>query len=163
MEQRAKKWYVPEGCPSMPFIPWIQELKETEKYDLYSEYYYIGVNERQCWKCSEIISLYAFYLPRGHKCLNIDYLDPDKFVIGEEKSQWKYSDFQGCVLSKTENDGTIYTWTENPCFSGVSRVTGVDSRALSIPKPGDQDTAKQRVPAIMPTIVHIVHDSRATL
>lgn len=129
--KELKKWYVPEGCPSIPFIPWIQELKETGKYDLYSEYYYIGVNESQCWKCCKKINLYAFCLPRGHKYLNIDYLDPDEFVIGEDNSQWQYSDYEGDMLSKTEIDGTIYTWAKNPCFSGASRVTDVDPRALS--------------------------------
>ena len=32
-----KKWYVPDGKSSLQFIPWIQELKDSTKYQLYNE------------------------------------------------------------------------------------------------------------------------------
>lgn len=124
-EPALKKWYVPEGISSLQFIPWIQELKDKSNYQLYSEYYFIGKNESRCWKCGELINLYAFCLPRGHKCLNIDYLAPDD---EEYTGEWQYYDG---AFFRCDSDGTCYSWTENPCFSGVSNITDVDPRALS--------------------------------
>ncbi|EBQ9001645.1 hypothetical protein DK757_10265 [Salmonella enterica subsp. enterica serovar Blockley] len=123
-----KKWYVPDGKSSLQFIPWIQELKDSTKYQLYNEYYFIGENERLCWKCGESISLYAFCLPRGHKYLNVDYLDPDDETVTENPNEWQYYD---STLFRFENDGTCYSWSESPCFSGISNITDVDSRSLS--------------------------------
>ena len=125
-----KKWYIPEGRRSLPLIPWIKELEEIGNYGLYSEFYYIGVNDRRCWNCGETISLYAFCLPRGHKYLNIDYLDPEDIDCDEGCDEWQYLDYEGGMLTRTKSDGTTYTWLENPCFSGVSRVTDIDPRAL---------------------------------
>lgn len=123
-----KKWFVPEGCPSIPFIPWIEQLKDVGKYSLYSEFYYIGVNACRCWKCDELINLYAFCLPRRHKYLNIDFLNADE---EETDTAWELSDDDGISIMRCESDRTIYTWSENPCFSGVSRITDIDPRALS--------------------------------
>ncbi|UDJ86344.1 hypothetical protein IRM71_02790 [Erwinia amylovora] len=123
-----KKWYVPEGKSSLQFIPWIEELKDNDTYQLYSEYYFIGENKRLCWKCEELISLYAFCLPRGHKCRNVDYLDPDDEAVTEAPGEWQYYDG---LLSRCDSDGTYFSWSENPCFSGVSNITDVNPRALS--------------------------------
>ena len=126
-----KKWYVPEGFSSLPFTPWIQELSDIGRYEVYSEFYYIGINTCRCWKCNELINLYAFCLPRGHKYLNIDYLDPDEEESEETDSKWQLSEHDGLSMMMCESSHTIYSWSENPSFSGVSRITDIDPRALS--------------------------------
>ncbi|MBA0215769.1 DUF5710 domain-containing protein [Pectobacterium brasiliense] len=125
-DPELKKWYVPTGKSSLQFIPWIPELTDNKKYHLFNEYYFIGENERLCWKCGELISLFAFCLPRGHKYLTIDYLDPDDEAI-EDSSEWSYYDNS---LFRGESDGTCYSWSTSPCFSGVANITEVTPRAL---------------------------------
>lgn len=125
-DPELKKWYVPAGKSSLQFIPWIPELEDSNKYHLFSEYYFIGQNERLCWNCGELISLFAFCLPRGHKYLTIDYLEADDEAI-DGADEWKHYDNS---LVRIESDGTCYAWATNPCFSGISNITEMNPRAL---------------------------------
>jgi hypothetical protein len=126
-DPEKKKWYVPGGYPSIFFIKWIQELKENPHYSVFNEYYYIGENQRLCWKCGEQIKLYAICLPSGHKYLCTDMFGDYPPPV-TEPDEWQF--FDGCYYSYG-SDGILNAWTENPSFSGVSYVADLSPRALS--------------------------------
>ncbi|SMG61640.1 DUF5710 domain-containing protein [Cedecea sp. NFIX57] len=127
-DPNGKRWFVPDGLDSLPFIEWIPELTEHQKFSVYSEYYFIAENKRRCWKCEKEIKLYAFFLPRGHKVLKYIEVDIDEWE-DDPVNLWRWDDFyEGMLLY--DGDGTAFLWGKNSCLTPVSRITELTPSAL---------------------------------
>lgn len=121
-----KKWYVPEGNNSLTFIKWVPELTPDNNYNLYSENYFIAESMRRCWKCSENISLYAFYLPTGYKYLDIFGVEDD--WEDEVPNVWNDTCEGMEMYDKATN--SVWRWSEQPCISPASYVVKISDQAL---------------------------------
>ncbi|HCL4436064.1 TPA: hypothetical protein N2F56_004327, partial [Salmonella enterica] len=127
-DPELKKWYIPEGVSGLWLIPWIEELMEREKYNIFNEYYFIGESERNCWKCGRRITLFAFCLPSGFKKSEIGEFDNAEVIYLESDGTWLYYD--DCMLQEINSEKFI-SWSESSCFSAVSDLIEVAPRALS--------------------------------
>ncbi len=66
-----KTWYVPNHKNYNDFIKWI----DTEKFNVIAKNpFYIGLNNRVCWKCREIIEVIAL---ASDNFYTYDYIDED--------------------------------------------------------------------------------------
>jgi uncharacterized protein DUF5710 len=64
-----KTWFVPAGADLHAFERW---LPEAPHINVRSSMYWIVTSTRKCWKCDRGTEVFAFALPEGHFCLEID-------------------------------------------------------------------------------------------